>query len=105
MSTIFFIPLKKRFLRVFVHLKIITKDKNIKIPVVAAKDLKDPTGCGDAFRSGLLYGLMHELDWETTGRIASLLGSIKIECHGTQNHQFTMDEFKARFESAFNRTF
>ncbi|WP_198265105.1 carbohydrate kinase family protein [sulfur-oxidizing endosymbiont of Gigantopelta aegis] len=85
--------------------EIVTKDKNIMIPVVIAKEIKDPTGCGDAFRSGLLYGLMNDLDWEITGRIASLLGSIKIEQHGTQNHNFTMDEFKTRFQSEFNMNF
>lgn len=85
--------------------EIVTNDKNIMIPAVTAKELNDPTGCGDAFRSGLLYGLMHNFDWEITGRIASLLGSIKIEHHGTQNHQFTMDDFKARFESVFDINF
>lgn len=85
--------------------EIITADKNIMIPVVAAKEVNDPTGCGDAFRSGLLYGLMNDLDWEVTGRIASLLGSIKIEHHGTQNHQFTLDEFKARFQAVFELSF
>ncbi len=85
--------------------EIITADKNIMIPAVAATEIKDPTGCGDAFRSGLLYGLMNNLDWEVTGRIASLLGSIKIEHHGTQNHQFTLDEFKVRFQAAFDMTF
>jgi adenosine kinase len=85
--------------------EIVTQDKNIMIPVVAAKEINDPTGCGDAFRSGLLYGLMNDLGWEITGRIASLLGSIKIEQHGTQNHSFTMDEFKARFQSEFDMTF
>ena len=85
--------------------EIVTKDTNIMIPAVEAKELNDPTGCGDAFRSGLLYGLMNDLDWQVTGRIASLLGSIKIEHHGTQNHQFTIDEFKARFQSAFDMTF
>lgn len=85
--------------------EIVTKNKNIMIPAVEAKELNDPTGCGDAFRSGLLYGLMNGLDWEITGRIASLLGSIKIEHHGTQNHQFTMDEFKSRFQSSFDMNF
>ena len=85
--------------------EIITDDGSIMIPVVAAEKLEDPTGCGDAFRSGLLYGLMNELDWEVTGRIASLLGSIKIAHHGTQNHSFTLDEFKARFKSEFGMTF
>ena len=85
--------------------EIITKDKNIMIPVVEAEKIEDPTGCGDAFRSGLLYGLMNDLDWEVTGRIASLLGSIKIAHHGTQNHHFEMQEFKARFQSVFGMSF
>jgi adenosine kinase len=85
--------------------EIITKDSNIMIPVVEVENLLDPTGCGDAFRSGLLYGLMNGLDWEVTGRIASLLGAIKIAHHGTQNHKFTIDEFKARFEAVFGMNF
>ncbi len=85
--------------------EIITAEKNIMIPVVKVEGLLDPTGCGDAFRSGLLYGLMNHLDWEITGRIASLLGAIKIAHHGTQNHSFTMNEFKARFKAAFNMEF
>lgn len=85
--------------------EIITKDKNIMIPVVEAEKIEDPTGCGDAFRSGLLYGLMNDLDWEVTGRIASLAGAIKIAHHGTQNHHFDMQEFKARFQSVFGMSF
>ena len=83
---------------------IYTKDKRYEIPSAKSVNLEDPTGCGDAYRAGLLYGLMNEFDWETTGRIASLMGAIKIESHGTQNHSFTMDEFKARFKEAFGRT-
>ena len=64
-------------------------------------EVKDPTGCGDAYRAGLLYGLLHGMDWETTGRIASLLGSVKIEHPGTQNHKFTRPEFDERFNKAF----
>lgn len=82
---------------------IYTKDKRYEIPSAKAEKLEDPTGCGDAYRAGLLYGLMNDMDWETTGRIASLMGTIKIESHGTQNHTFTMDEFKARFKRVFNR--
>ena len=77
--------------------------ETINIPSARAGAIKDPTGCGDAYRAGLLYGLMNDLDWETTGRIASLIGAIKIEHHGTQNHQFTMNEFKARFNEEFGR--
>jgi len=85
--------------------EIITQDKTYMIPVVEAKIIEDPTGCGDVFRSGLLYGLMNGLDWEITGRIASLLGSIKIECNGTQNHSFTLEEFKSRFQAEFDMSF
>ena len=77
--------------------------RRIDIPVVKASELVDPTGCGDAFRAGLLFGLMNDMDWETTGRIASLIGSIKISHAGTQNHSFTMDEFKQKFKQAFDR--
>ncbi len=80
-----------------------TKDKTYKIPTVKPKTVADPTGCGDAYRAGLLYGLSSKLDWETTGRIASLMGSIKIEQHGTQNHSFTREQFKRRFKAAFGR--
>ena len=74
----------------------------IDIPAVKPAAIHDPTGCGDAYRAGLLYGLLNDLDWPTTGRIASLIGSIKIASHGTQNHRFTLDEFKSMYEQAFS---
>ncbi|MBN1237881.1 MAG: carbohydrate kinase family protein [Gammaproteobacteria bacterium] len=83
---------------------IYTKEAEYQIPTAKPKAVEDPTGCGDAYRAGLLYGLLHKLDWETTGRIASLMGSIKIEQHGTQNHSFTRDEFEQRFKAAFGRS-
>lgn len=82
-----------------------TRDGRIEIPGVPVAETKDPTGCGDAYRAGLLYGLANELDWETTGRIASLLGAIKIAEHGTQNHTFTIDEFHGRYRDAFGSDF
>jgi adenosine kinase len=63
----------------------------IEVPAAKPDALVDPTGCGDAYRAGLLYGLMNEYDWPTAGRIASLMGAIKIASHGTQNHSFTRD--------------
>ena len=75
--------------------------KVINIPLAKTSEVNDPTGCGDAYRAGLLYGLMNDMDWETTGRIASLIGAIKIEQHGTQNHGFSMDEFKNRYKDSF----
>jgi adenosine kinase len=80
-----------------------TKDKTFTIPVATPKSVQDPTGCGDAYRAGLLYGLLHKLDWETTGRIASLMGSIKIEHQGPQNHKFTLEQFKKRYKAAFGQ--
>ena len=85
--------------------KIYNNGQCIEIPSAKPKELLDPTGCGDAFRAGLLYGLMNELDWETTGRIASLLGAIKIEHHGTQNHSFVMEGFKQRYRESFGTSF
>jgi adenosine kinase len=81
-----------------------TADGQYDIPAAKPSAVEDPTGCGDAYRAGLLYGLLNDLDWETTGRIASLLGAIKIEHHGTQNHTFTRSEFEQRFKAAFGRT-
>ena len=85
--------------------KIYTQGRVIDIPAAQVNSLNDPTGCGDAYRAGLLYGLMNELDWEITGRIASLLGAIKIEHHGTQNHHFDMDSFKQRYHENFGHSF
>ncbi|HTW38989.1 MAG TPA: carbohydrate kinase family protein [Steroidobacteraceae bacterium] len=77
------------------------KDHEYRIPCARARAVVDPTGCGDAYRAGLLHGLLHGLDWELTGRIASLLGALKIETRGTQNHRFTGVEFARRFEESF----
>ena len=80
---------------------IYTDEQRIDIPAAPVSRLNDPTGCGDAYRGGLLFGIMNQLDWETTGRIAALMGAIKIEQHGTQNHSFTMEEFRERYLSSF----
>lgn len=80
---------------------IYTDGKAMEIPLAKAAQLLDPTGCGDAYRGGLLYGLMNGLDWAVTGRIASLMGAIKIESQGPQNHRFTRSEFEARFKDTF----
>jgi adenosine kinase len=78
-----------------------TKGGPITIPCAKPKAVVDPTGCGDAYRAGLIHGLLHGLDWPTTGRIASLMGAIKIETLGTQNHKFTQAEFQQRLATAF----
>lgn len=78
-----------------------TKGREIVIPTAKPQAVVDPTGCGDAYRAGLIHGLLHGLDWETTGRIASLIGAIKIESRGTQNHKFTAAEFEQRYQANF----
>ncbi len=75
--------------------------RRVDIPPVRAAQVVDPTGCGDAYRAGLLYGLLRGMDWETTGRIASLLGAIKIAHTGTQHHRFSAGEFAERFHETF----
>ncbi|MBI5615432.1 MAG: carbohydrate kinase family protein [Gammaproteobacteria bacterium] len=82
---------------------IYTKGARIHIPPAKAQQVVDPTGCGDSFRAGLLYGLMNRMNWETTGRIAALCGAIKIEHAGTQNHRFTRAEFAARYGREFGQ--
>jgi len=78
---------------------IYTRGEELTVPAAPARAVIDPTGCGDAYRAGLLHGLLHGLDWLETGRIASLMGAIKIESRGTQNHSFTREEFAARLKS------
>jgi adenosine kinase len=77
---------------------------SIEIPAVRARSVVDPTGCGDAYRAGLIHGLVRGLDWAITGRIGSLIGAIKIESRGPQNHRFTLPEFVARFQGEFGMT-
>jgi adenosine kinase len=77
--------------------------KQIDVPCAKARVIKDPTGCGDAYRAGLIYGIEKGMDWEATGRVASLIGTIKIEHDGPQNHSFTMADFAARYQQEFGR--
>ncbi|TDJ35082.1 MAG: carbohydrate kinase family protein [Gammaproteobacteria bacterium] len=76
--------------------------KELEIPVARISGVKDPTGCGDAYRAGLLYGLINNMDLETTLRVASLMGAIKIEHAGTQRHLFSREEFRERFKESFD---
>ena len=75
--------------------------KEIEIPPVKPTEILDPTGCGDAYRAGLVHGITRGMSWEDTGRLASLLGSIKIAHRGTQNHELTPDAVVGAFEAAF----
>lgn len=85
--------------------EIYSAGQHIDIPCVKVDKVVDPTGCGDAFRAGILYGLSNEMDWATTGRLASLMGAIKITHQGGQNHAPSRVEIEDRFEQAFGYRF
>ncbi|MBA3995686.1 MAG: carbohydrate kinase family protein [Candidatus Accumulibacter sp.] len=74
------------------------------IPCVKADAVVDPTGCGDAYRAGLLYGISEGWDWEKTGRLAAVMGAIKIAHRGGQNHRSNRAEIGARYAEAFGTT-
>jgi adenosine kinase len=78
-----------------------TQGRSLGVPCAKPQAVVDPTGCGDAYRAGLIHGLLHGLDWETTARIASLMGAIKIESRGPQNHRFSRAEFERRYRDNF----
>ena len=81
--------------------QIFAEGQRFDIPCVKADELVDPTGCGDAFRGGLLYGIANEMGWARTGRLASVMGSIKIASRGGQNHTPSRDDIAARYAAAF----
>ena len=78
-----------------------TKTGVMLIPAANAMRVVDPTGCGDAYRAGMIFGLMNGMDLSTTGRMASLMGALKIESLGPQNHRFTYNEFAEQFRQQF----
>jgi len=79
--------------------------ERIDIPCVPAKAVIDPTGCGDAYRAGLLYGIAQGRDWRSTGQLASLMGSLKIQARGGQNHWLERDAIAAEYRRHFGRDF
>ncbi len=80
---------------------ILSGGQQIRVPAVKPEALVDPTGCGDAFRAGLLYGMARGWDWLKSVRLASLMGSIKIAHRGGQNHRASRDEIARRYAAAF----
>ncbi|XOZ35119.1 carbohydrate kinase family protein [Halomonadaceae bacterium KBTZ08] len=80
---------------------VIYADEEVHVEPVKPAAIKDPTGCGDAYRAALLTGLSEGKDWKTAGRMASLMGSIKVASTGPQNHSLTRDEFAKQFKDAF----
>jgi adenosine kinase len=81
--------------------EIYAKGERHLIPCVKAAAVVDPTGCGDAYRAGLLYGIAQGFDWPTTGRLASVMGALKIASAGGQNHKATAAEIADKFEAEF----
>ena len=73
----------------------------ITVPPARERKVVDPTGCGDAYRAGLIFGIMKNYDWKTIGNMASLMGALKVEHPGTQNQYFTYDQFAAEFKDQF----
>ena len=78
-----------------------TGDGVTPIPPAHERRITDPTGCGDAYRAGLIFGLMRGYDLPTCGRMASLMGALKVEHPGTQNQRFTYNEFADQFRQQF----
>ena len=84
---------------------IYTDGGQVDIPAAQPEAVVDPTGCGDAYRAGLLYGLQRGLGWAQTGRIASVMGAIKIASAGTQNHALSPERVAQRYSAAFGEDF
>ena len=76
-------------------------DVVLDIPCVPVDKIVDPTGCGDAFRAGLMHGIINDMDLLTCGRLGSLMGAIKIAHQGAQSHKLTHAEIADRFKQAF----
>lgn len=85
--------------------RLITNGRDEQIESVEPTAVMDPTGCGDAYRAGLIYGLQNNLDLVTACRIGSLMGSLKVAVQGPQNHVHTLNEIVDRFQSAFGYSF
>ena len=75
----------------------------VEVPVVPAEDIVDPTGCGDAYRAGLLYGMSRNWDWQRCAQLASVMGSIKIAHRGGQNHRPAKEAIAARLHERFGQ--
>jgi adenosine kinase len=78
--------------------------RSITIPAARAEAVVDPTGCGDAYRAGLLYGMARGWRWEKSAKLAAVMGAIKIAHRGGQNHRPARHEIAARFQAQFGET-
>jgi len=80
---------------------ILAQGQRHEVPSAPADAVVDPTGCGDAYRAGLLYGIAHGWDWPSTGKLGAVMGALKIAHRGAQNHVATRAEIEGRFRKAF----
>jgi adenosine kinase len=78
------------------------RDQEVGIPVAKAKKVVDPTGAGDAYRAGLIKGLISQHDLKVAAQMGSTIASFAVECYGTQEHHFTADDFQDRYQKNFN---
>lgn len=78
-----------------------TPEESFEVPAVVPRRLTDPTGVGDAYRAGIIKGMIHGLSWPVTGRLAALAATYVLEESGTQNHRYTLGEFLARYQETF----
>jgi adenosine kinase len=81
--------------------KVITPECEISVPAVAPRKVEDPTGAGDSYRGGLMSGLIHGKDIAQCARMGSVCASFAVECYGTQEYRFTLDEFNQRFHAGY----
>jgi adenosine kinase len=79
-----------------------TPEQVLSVPAVPPQPLIEPTGVGDAYRGGVIKGLLKDLPWQTIGRIASLAAAYVLEQEGTQNHDFALKDFVARYRRTFD---
>src|SRR3989337_654042 len=84
--------------------RIMAGDTQHEIPVAHADRVVDPTGCGDAYRAGLLYGIAKGWDWPRIGRLSATLGAIKIASRGAQNHRADRAMVEARYRQSFGES-
>jgi adenosine kinase len=75
--------------------------RTFEIPAAAPHRIAEPTGVGDAYRAGIIKGIIHGLSWEFTGRLGALAATFALEEHGTQNHRYDLTDFAARFRAVF----
>lgn len=99
-------------LRNTIDLLIITEGKDgskiynngdiISVPAFPPTVIKDPTGAGDAFRAGLISGLVRDLPLKLAGEVGALCATYALEFVGTQNHRFSIEDFISRFRQFFD---